>query len=87
MAANKLAGTGKKKRSKHEIAYDKAYNHRPEEIKQRDEVNAANRKAGTDGKMTAMGMDRSHTKDGKLVLEKRSTNRARNGKNGKSTKK
>ena len=33
------------------------------------------------------GPDVSHTSDGKLTLENRSTNRARNGKNGKSTKK
>ena len=33
------------------------------------------------------GKDLSHTNSGGMVLEKRSTNRARNGKNGKSTKK
>lgn len=33
------------------------------------------------------GKDVSHTKDGGYTLENRSTNRARNGKNGKSTKK
>ena len=33
------------------------------------------------------GKDVSHTKSGKLVREKRSVNRARNGKNGKSSKK
>ena len=31
--------------------------------------------------------DASHTKDGKVVAEHRSKNRARNGANGKSTKK
>jgi hypothetical protein len=35
--------------------------------------------------MTKLGKDRSHTKDGKLVLEKRNTNRARNGKDHKSS--
>lgn len=33
------------------------------------------------------GKDSSHTKDGKIVREDRSRNRARNGKNGKSSKK
>jgi hypothetical protein len=48
-------------------------------------LNAANRKAGTYG--NGDGKDMSHKKDGKLVLEKAKTNRARNGANGKSTKK
>ena len=38
-------------------------------------------------KRSIPGKDVSHTKSGKLVREKRSTNRARNGKGGKSTKK
>lgn len=33
------------------------------------------------------GMDLSHTKSGRMVLESPSKNRARNGSNGKSTKK
>ena len=33
------------------------------------------------------GKDLSHTKSGKMVLESASKNRARNGQNGKSTKK
>ena len=33
------------------------------------------------------GPDVSHRADGKLVLENRTKNRARNGKNGRSTKK
>lgn len=32
------------------------------------------------------GVDHSHTKDGRITHEKRSSNRARNGKNGKSSK-
>ena len=36
---------------------------------------------------TGSEYDNSHTKDGKIVRERRSTNRARNGKNGKSSKK
>jgi hypothetical protein len=34
-----------------------------------------------------MGKDLSHKKDGKMVLEHKSKNRARQGSNGKSTKK
>lgn len=68
-------------------AYDKKFSQRPEQKKNRVETNRANRKAGTYGKMTKMGKDRSHTKSGKLVLESRSKNRARQGSNGKSTKK
>lgn len=99
MARNKLAGKApsydkrnmsKESREKKK-AYDKKFSARPEQKKKRVETNKANREAGTYGKMTKMGKDRSHTKSGKLVLENRSTNRARNGtgKGGtrKSTKK
>jgi hypothetical protein len=92
MARNSLAGksTGKSRSAKYlrenpevrkkKQAYDKEYNKRKKQIKYRTELNRANRKAGTYGKMTKMGKDRSHTKDGRLVLEDRSKNRARNGK-------
>lgn len=66
-------------------AYDKKYHSTPAKIKKRAELNRINRKAGTYGKMTAMGKDRSHTKSGGTVLEKISKNRARNGSGGKST--
>jgi hypothetical protein len=94
---NSLAGksTGKsesakffaknKKSNAKKIAYNKVYNASPEKKKYRAELNRANRQAGTYGEMTKLGKDRSHTKSGKLVLEKRSTNRKRNGKGGKST--
>ena len=85
-ARNMSAEAIKKKRE-----YDKKFSSKPEQVKKRVETNKANRKAKTYGKMTKMGKDRSHTKDGKLVLENRSSNRARNGsgKGGKriSTKK
>ena len=45
---------------------------------------AERKKRGIAGKG---GPDMSHKKNGKMVAEKASTNRARNGKNGKSTKK
>jgi hypothetical protein len=48
-------------------------------------LNKANRKAGTYG--NGDGFDMSHTRDGKLVKEKATKNRSRNGANGKSTKK
>lgn len=41
------------------------------------------RKHGLEGKMG--NRDVSHTKDGRLVLENRSTNRARNGEGGRRT--
>lgn len=68
-------------------AYDKKYASSEKQKKYRAELNKANRQAGTYGKMTAMGKDRSHTKDGKMVLEDRHENRGRNGKDKKSTKK
>jgi len=68
-------------------AYDKKYNESKEAKDNRVELNKANRQAGTYGKMTKMGKDRSHTKDGKMVIESSSSNRGRNGQNGKSTKK
>jgi len=92
MARNGLAGksTGKSTSAKYfaanpearkkKIAYAKKYNARKSQIKYRTELNQANRDAGTYGKMTKMGKDRSHTRDGKMVLEDRSKNRARNGK-------
>ena len=52
--------------------------------KYRAELNAARRKDGNYGKG---GKDYSHTKSGKLVRESAKKNRARNGSNGKSTKK
>jgi hypothetical protein len=99
MARNKLAGKfkGKSKSAKYfannpearkkKQEYNKEFNKKPEQKRKRVEVNRANRQAGTYGKMSKMGKDRSHTKDGRLVLESSSKNRARNGKNGKSTKK
>lgn len=72
-------------RRKKKIAYDKKYNASDDQKKYRAELNRANRKAGTYG--NGDGKDMSHTKLGKLILENARTNRARNGHNGKSTKK
>lgn len=91
MARNTLAGKGKSANHKgtgRDYTKDKAYQATPERVKYRVELNKANRDAGTYGKMTKMGKDRSHTKEGGMVLESQKTNRARNGRSkGKSTKK
>lgn len=65
-------------------AYDKKANAKPESKEYRRKLAAARRKRGMMGKG---GADLSHTKSGKLVREAPSKNRARNGANGKSTKK
>lgn len=65
-------------------AYDTAYNKNPKRKKYRAELAAARRKRGIMGKG---GGDLSHTKKGTLVRESVAKNRARNGHNGKSTKK
>lgn len=54
---------------------DKEFNAKPEQRKKRTELTTERRKRGIDGKG---GDDLSHTKDGRLVKEDPSTNRARN---------
>lgn len=99
MARNSLAGksTGKSKSAKYyasspdarakKLEYQKKYNKKAGQSEYRGELNKANRDAGTYGKMTKMGKDRSHKKDGSMCLEDKSKNRARNGSSGGSTKK
>lgn len=65
--------------------YNTKYHATPERKKYRVKLNKANRDAGTYGNGDAKDM--SHTKSGKLVKESASTNRARNGKDGSSSKK
>lgn len=65
-------------------AYQKEVNKTEESKKYRAELNRERRKRGIYGKG---GKDVSHKKDGSVTLESRRTNRARNGANGKSTKK
>lgn len=65
-------------------AYQKELNKTEESRKHRAELNRERRKRGIYGKG---GKDVSHKKDGSTTLESRRTNRARNGANGKSTKK
>jgi len=76
-ASNPKARAKKKK-------YDTKYHSSTERKKYRSELNAARRKRGIAGKG---GGDLSHTKRGTLVRESASKNRARNGANGRSTKK
>ena len=66
------------------LAYDKAYNARPENKAKRRELGKANYKAKKLG-VAMTGKDMSHTKSGRMVPEDSSTNRARNGhgKNGR----
>ncbi len=76
-ASNPKARAKKKK-------YDTKYHSSTERKKYRSELNAARRKRGIAGKG---GGDLSHTKSGRLVRESASKNRARQGANGRSTKK
>lgn len=97
MARNSLAGTktGKSKSAKFfqkneesrkkKNLYNATYHKKKAMRKYRSELNKANRDAGTYGNKDFKDM--SHTKKGKLVKESQSSNRKRNGKNGKSTKK
>lgn len=90
---NKLAGKhpsyDKAGMSKADIERKKEYDRKYEQSEQRKnyrvELNRANRHAGTYG--NGDGMDMSHTKKGSMVMERMRLNRARNGQNGKSSKK
>tara|TARA_B100001093_G_scaffold119195_2_gene111819 strand:- start:153 stop:458 length:306 start_codon:yes stop_codon:yes gene_type:complete len=91
MARNGLAGKHpsykKRKMSKAAIAkkkkYDSEYQKKKSAVKKRVQANKANRKAGTYG--NGDGKDASHGKGGKIKMESKSKNRARNGqKKGKS---
>lgn len=55
--------------------YQKKYNKKPEQVDKRVELNKERRERGIYGKG---GPDMSHTKDGRIVAEDPSTNRARN---------
>lgn len=58
------------------------YNATPKAKKRRAQLNKINRQKGTYG--NGDGMDNSHTSAGRTVKEKASSNRRRNGRNGKS---
>ena len=67
-------------------ATDKKVNARPEQRKKRIELKKARAAAKKRG-VNLRGKDMSHTKSGRMVPEDSSRNRARQGANGKSTKK
>lgn len=67
---------GSNKATGRDYSYDKKYQASSERKKYRAELNKANRESGTYGNKD--GMDKSHTKSGKLVNEHQSKNRARN---------
>jgi hypothetical protein len=69
---------------KNKQKYDKDYHSSPSRVKYRVDLKRERRKRGIYGKG---GKDMSHTKNGGLVAEASSTNRARQGSNGHSTKK
>ena len=79
-SAKYFASNPESRKKKNE--YNKKYHATPERIQYREQLNKFNRQTEGYGD----GMDASHTRGGKLTTEKRSTNRARNGKNGKPTK-
>ena len=64
------------KARKKRLKQQAAYNRESLQIEKRVELNRENRKRGTYG--NGDGKDVSHKKDGSTVLEKASTNRARN---------
>lgn len=90
MARNKHAGstkgTSKSARyyQKHPAArkvkdkFNKAYHKVKSRVNYRSKLNKAARKKKIYGKRWSKGVDLSHTKLGKLVVEKRKKNRARN---------
>jgi len=85
MARNSLAGKGRtyKKRgmTARSIAkkrkYDAQYQKKRSAVKKRVAANRANRRAGTYG--NGDKKDASHKRNGKMVMESQSKNRARNG--------
>ena len=76
---------GSNKSTGRDYSKEKAYQSSAKRVAYRSELNAEARERGIYGKRKSM--DLSHTKDGKMVLESKSLNRARQGSNGKSTKK
>jgi hypothetical protein len=91
MTKNKIVGKNKRASSNKATGRDytaqKEYNKRPDQVAKRVELNREARQRKIYGKRHSNGVDLSHTKSGSMVLEKSSANRARNGRNGKSTKK
>ena len=78
---------GSNKATGRDYSKEKAYQSSAKRVAYRSELNAEARERGIYGKRSSMSKDLSHKKDGKMVLESKSLNRARQGSNGKSTKK
>ena len=78
---------GSNKATGRDYSYDKDYQATPSRVKYREELNKEAHQRGVYGKRASKGLDLSHKKDGSLVLEKAKVNRARQGSNGRSTKK
>ena len=78
---------GSNKATGRDYSYDKDYQASPSRVKYREELNKEAHQRGVYGKRASKGLDLSHKKDGSLVLEKAKVNRARQGSNGRSTKK
>jgi len=91
---NSLAGTskGKSKSAKYfrdnpkAKAKKDAYNTEYHKTKERKDYRAGLNKANKDSP-NGKGVDKSHTKKGKIVNEKQSSNRKRNGRGGTAKKK
>lgn len=79
-SAKYFANNPEARRKKNE--YNREYHSSKKRKNYRAKLNKANRENPNN-----KGQDKSHTKSGKITNESRSTNRARNGKGGKSSKK
>lgn len=90
MGANGIKGKNKRpgsnKATGRDYSKEKAYQSSPERKEYRRKLSEEARKKGVMGKRHSAGKDLSHGKDGSLRLENKSKNRARNGSDGKSTK-
>ena len=89
MPKNKIVGKndrpGSNKATGRDYSYDKKYEKKKQDY--RVELNKEARDRGIYGKRASKGVDLSHKKDGSMTIESSHNNRARNGSNGRSTKK
>ncbi len=78
---------GSNKATGRDYSKESAYQSTAKRVAYRSELNAEARERGIYGKRASKSLDLSHKKDGKMVLESKSLNRARNGSGSKPTKK
>jgi hypothetical protein len=76
---------GSNKATGRDYSKEKAYQSTAKRVAYRSELNAEARDRGIYGKRASKSLDLSHKKDGKMTLENKSKNRARNASNGKSS--